>query len=248
MANRLQHLRQLALAAGALVLGTTGCALPNGVTGGDPILGNFNRPIAPTPSPERGGLGLDSPAYDAGARIGVKAPDIPTPVENTSGGMSLPQPTSPSPLSGAQLPAAGSADEPYVAQRPTGPAGARLPMPQDAPNSRRPAFGQTGPDAMTGRLHGSEYSVPGGLAVVLPEPAPVRSAGYETLKGPAKVKTLEDAQILFQAAGDSGQKVEQLTGGEWVFECRVGIKTYVARGCSPLEAMKFVLEQIQKDR
>jgi hypothetical protein len=247
MANRLQHLRRLALAAGAFVLGTTGCALPNGVSGGDPILGNFNRPIAPTPPPERGGLGLDSPAYDAGARIGVKAPDIPAPAENTSGGMSLPQLTSPSLLSGARLPVAGGTDEPYIAERPTGPAGARLLMPQDVPNRCRPELGQTNPEAMTGRIRESQNSVPGGLGFVLPEPAPVRPAGCETLNDPAKIKTMEDAQVLFRAAGASGQKVEQLAGGEWVFDCTVGIKTYQACGSSPLEAMKFVLEQIQKD-
>jgi hypothetical protein len=249
MANRLQHLRRISLAAaGALVLGVSGCAFPNGVTGGDPILGNFNRPIAPTPPPERGGLGLDSPAYDAGARIGVKAPDIPAPVENTSGGMSLPQLASPSPISGARLPAAGGADEPYVAQCPTGPAGARLPMPRDVPNPRPPALRQTSPDAVTGRFRESENSVPGGLTFVLPEPAPVQPAGHETLNGPAKVKAIEDAQAPFQVVGASGQKVEQLAGGEWVFECTVGIKTYEACGSSPLEAMRFVQEQIQRDR
>lgn len=245
MANRLQHLRQLALTVGALVLGTTGCALPNGVTGGDPILGNFNRPIIPTPPPERGGLGLDSPAYDAGARIGVAAPEIHTPVEN-SGGISLPQLTSPSVPSGARLPSAGGTDEPYVDQRPASPLGARLPMPQDTLKPQ--TFGRTSADAMAGRFREPEHSVPGGLAFVPPEPSQVRPADYEILKDPTKVKTMEDAQVLFQAAGASGQKVEQLAGGEWVFECTVGIKTYEARGDSLLEAMKIVLEQIQRDR
>ena len=59
MAKRLRHLRRARRAAGALLLGAVGCAFPHGSTGGDPILGNFNRPIVPTPPPERGGLGLD---------------------------------------------------------------------------------------------------------------------------------------------------------------------------------------------
>ena len=250
MGNRLQHLRRAGLAAaGALVLGAAGCALPNGTTGGDPILGNFNRPIVPTPPPERGGLGLDSPAYDAGARIGVAAPDIPSSVDNAGGGMSLPQLTSPGLFSGARLPFGGGADEPYMAQRPAGQVGARLPSPHDAPAPRLAAYARTSPDAMTGRSREPEYAVPGGLAFVPPEPtSPVRPAGYEPLKDPATVKTMEDAQALFQAAGAHGQKVEQLDGGAWVFGCSVGIKTYEARGGSPLEAMKIVLEQIQKDR
>lgn len=246
MANRLQHLRRMGFAAaGGLVLGASGCAFPNGITGGDPILGNFNRPIVPTPPPERGGLGLDSPAYDAGARIGVAAPDIPGPVEN-SGGICLPQVTSPGVLSGARLPFAPGADEPYLAPRPATQLGARLPMPE---NTARPqTFGRTSPDAMATRGRPPEYSVPGGLAFVPPEPTPVQPAGYETLKDPAKVKTMEDAQVLFQAAGASNQKVEQLASGEWAFECTVGLKTYETRGGSPLEAMKVVLEQIQRDR
>lgn len=248
MANRLQHLRRIGLtAAGALVLGASGCALPNGVTGGDPILGNFNRPIVPTPPPERGGLGLDSPAYDAGARIGVLAPDIPTSAES-SGGIGLPQLTSPGPLSGARLPFAGGTDDPYPAPRPTSQLGARLPQPQDLLTARPSAFGRTSPDAMASRVREPEYSVPGGLAFVPPDPTPVQPATYETRKDPAKVKSMEDAQVLFQAAGAANQKVEQLAGGEWVFACAVGIQTYEARGSSPLEAMKIVLEQIQRDR
>jgi hypothetical protein len=232
------------VAAGAIALGATGCAFPNGVTGGDPILGNFNRPIVPTPPPERGGLGLDSPAYDAGARIGVAAPDIPTSAEN-SGGVSVLQLSSPSILSGARLPFAPGSDEPYLAPRPATQLGARLPMPQDTPRAQ--TFGRTNPDAMATRGRPPEYSIPGGLAFVPPKPTHVEPAGYETRKDPAKVKSLEDAQALFQAAGASNQKVEQLAG-EWVFECTVGIKTYEARGNSALEAMRVVLEQIQRDR
>src|SRR5438067_6303830 len=149
MANRLQHLRRATLAAaGALVLGASGCALPNGSTGGDPLLGNFNRPIVPTPPPEHGGLGLDSPAYDAGARIGVTPPDVPTPVENAPGGMSLPQLTSPSLFSGTRMPFSGGADEPFLAGKPMGPAGARLPMPHDGPRlPMGPALGRTNSDS-----------------------------------------------------------------------------------------------------
>src|SRR5262245_36120403 len=134
MGNRLQHLRRPGLAiVGALVLGAAGCALPNGVTGGDPILGNFNRPICPTPPPERGGLGLDSPAYDAGVRIGVAPPDIPSAVENSGARPSPPQLPAPNPASGARLPLGSGFEDSYLAQRPGGPTGARLPSPQESP-------------------------------------------------------------------------------------------------------------------
>jgi hypothetical protein len=249
MGSRLQLLRRAGLvAAGALVLGSAGCALPNGSTGGDPVLGSFNRPIVPTPPPERGGLGLDSPAYDAGARIGLTSPDVPTPVENSGGGMSLPQLTSPSLLSGARLPFGGGADEPFPPQK-AGAAGARLPSPHDAPTPRIPVFGRTSPDALAGRPRAAEYSVPGGLAFTAAEPAsPIRPVGFETLKDPSKVKTMEDGQSLLQTAGARNQKVEQLDSGDWMFACTVGPKGFEACGKEPLDAMKVVLEQIQKDR
>jgi hypothetical protein len=77
MANRLERLRRAAAGGvGALFLGAAGCACPDGMTGGDPLL-HFNRPIAPTPPPVRGGLGPDSPAYDGGARIGIAYPEAP---------------------------------------------------------------------------------------------------------------------------------------------------------------------------
>ena len=249
MGNRLRHLRQAGLAAaGTLVLGAAGCALPNGATGGDPILGNFNRPIAPTPPPERGGLGLDSPAYDAGARIGLTSPDVPTPVENSGGGMSLPALTSPSLFSGARIPFGGAADEPFMAQKPAA-TGARLPAYSDAPTPRLPLFGRTNTDALAAPPREPSYGVPGGLAFTPPEPkSPVRPVGFETLKDPAKVKSMEDGQSLLQAAGAREQKMEQLSGGDWSFGCTVGAKAYEARGKEPLEALREILDQILKDR
>lgn len=247
MGSRLQLLRRTGLvAAGALILGSAGCALPNGATGGDPILGSFNRPIVPTPPPERGGLGLDSPAYDAGARIGVASPDIPTAVENAPAGLSLPQLTSPPLTSGARMPFGGGADEPFPSRNLPA-VGARLPSPHNGVAPRVPVFGRTSPDALAVRPR--EYAVPGGLAFTAAEPpSPIRPVKFETLKDPAKVMTMEDGQSLLQAAGARNQKVEQLDSGEWMFACTVGPKAYEACGKEPLEAMKVVLEQIQKDR
>jgi hypothetical protein len=96
MASRLERVRYGAFAASAMLLGASGCAFPHGATGGDPLLGSFSRPIVPTPPPERGGLGPDSPAYDAGARIGVAPPEVPAAVENSTGFMTLPTRTTPS--------------------------------------------------------------------------------------------------------------------------------------------------------
>ena len=106
MATRLDRLRSAACAAGALFLGAAGCAFPHGATGGDPLLGSFSRPMVPTPPPERGGLGPDSPAYDAGTRIGIAPPEVPVRAENSSGFMTLPSLTTPNLFSGSGLPGA----------------------------------------------------------------------------------------------------------------------------------------------
>jgi hypothetical protein len=245
MGNRLQYLRRGGIAAAAaLVLGASGCALPNGSTGGDPLLGNFNRPIVPTPPPERGGLGLDSPAYDAGARIGVTSPDVPTPVENSPGGQSLPQLTSPSLFSGTRMPFSGGADEPFVAGKQMGSVGARLPSSHEGPGSRLPmvpTYGRTSADSVTMRPKDSTYQ-PSDTT------APVRLVSHEALKDPARVSSIEEGQALLQTAGASGLKSEQLSGGEWAFGCTVGAKSFQAHGRDPLDAMKQVLIQVQKER
>jgi hypothetical protein len=240
MGNRLQRVRRLGVAAaGLFVLGASGCAFPNGTTGGDPVLGNFNRPIVPTPPPEHGGIGLDSPAYDAGSRIGVASPDIPAPVDNAQGGSSLPQLTSPSLFGRARMPFGGNGNEPFLAGK-SGPAGARLPSPGDAAPPPMPAPGRTSPDGTP-----AKYTAAGpGLT---PSESPVRPVSYEVIKDPSRVKTMEDGQAVLQAFGARGMKVEQLTGGEWVFGCTVGAKGFEARGKEPMEAMKLVLEQVQDD-
>jgi hypothetical protein len=247
MANRLQHLRRAGLGAAAMfVLGASGCALPNGTTGGDPLLGSFNRPIAPTPPPERGGLGLDSPAYDGGARIGVTAPDVPTPIENAPGGMSLPQLTSPS-LLGARLPFGGS-EEPFLATKPMGPAGARLPSPHDGPRTPMGAtLGRTSSDSPVGRVKEPTYTVAAN-ASDSPPPPQIRLVSFEAMKDSSKVRTMEEGQALLEAAGARGIKTEQITGGDWTVACTIGSKGFEAHGRDPLEALKRVLAQVQKDR
>jgi hypothetical protein len=76
----------------------------------------------------------------------------------------------------------------------------------------------------------------------------IRPASFEPLKDPAKVQSMEDGQMMLQAAGARGQKMEQLPDGEWVFACTVGIRSHEARGQEPIDAIKSVLEQIQRDQ
>jgi hypothetical protein len=234
------------VAAAAIVLAASGCAFPNGSTGGDPLLGNFNRPIVPTPPPERGGLGLDSPAYDSGARIGITVPDVPTPTDSSPGGIQgLPQLTSPNLFSRTRMPFSGGTDEPFVANKPMGAAGARLPTISTGVGSQLPSasptYGRTSADGAAGRSNDAAYAP-------VDTSSPVRLVSYEALKNPARVSTMEEGQALLQSSGASGLRTEQLNGGDWAFGCTVGAKNYQAHGRDPLDAMKQVLIQVQKDR
>ncbi len=251
MAKRLHQLgRQTVLAAGTILLGTVGCAFPHGSTGGDPVLGSFNRPIVPTPPPERGGLGLDSPAYDAGSRIGMTPPDVPTPVENSSGFMSLPSLTSPNLFSGVRTPF-GSRDDSAFTRRPTGASGARLPSPSDT--SMRlpsvPSYARSSGDDVVARPRDPLAAVTSGASFTPQEPmTPIRLVSHEAPRDPAKLQNLEDAQAHLQTLGATGQRTEQLSNGQWYFTCTVGSKVYEARGRDQFEAMKKAAESVKKDR
>src|SRR5207245_11737057 len=112
-------------------------------------------------------------------------------------------------------------DEPYLAQRPVGPVGARLPSSHDSATPRPSSFGRTIPD---------------GMAFVPPEPTtPIRPVGFEPLKDPSKVKSMEDGQGMLQSAGATGQKLEQIPGGEAICTCTVGIRYLQAYGPEPID-------------
>src|SRR5262249_51454204 len=200
---RLRHIR---VAAGALLLAAAGCAFPNGSMGGDPLLGNFNRPIVPTPPPERGGLGPDTPAYDGGARIGVGAPDVGGPLRNTSGPMSLPAPA-PNPISGARLPSSGM-DEVLHADHRT-PAGAQLPVPADS-GIRNASFQSPEPQPMP--------EIAG--AVTGPSLPPLRLANHE-VRDSSRPQTIDEVQARLQAAGARGMRTEQAPAGEGRLDCTI---------------------------
>lgn len=246
MAKRLHNLRRrAALAAGTILLGTVGCAFPHGSTAGDPVLGNFHRPIVPTPPPERGGLGLDSPAYDAGARIGLAPPDIQTPVDNSSGFMSLPNLTSPNLFS------SGRAGDAGHTRRYSSVGGARLPSASDT--SMRlpglPAYASSGPDAVMARPRDPIASFTSGASFNPVEPSmPVHLASFEAPSDPSQIESIEDAHAHMKSLGARSQRTEQLSSGEWFFTCTINQKVYEGRGRDQYEAMRKVAMQVQKDR
>ena len=241
-------------AAGSLLLGTVGCAFPHGGHEGDPLLGNFNRPIVPTPPVEAGGQGLDSPAYDGGAKIGLPSPDVPTggsagsPLTNAflAGGLRG-SPDAMPPVSkrtGAKLPPAGgdalAKASPFNAALPVPTAGAGDGVaPRD--NSKLNAF--VSGSAIVPDLPGAKPSVTSGK---------VTQAGFVKAKGPAAIKSVEEGQTVLQQLGAKFQRLEQIETGEWQFSCVVGdntdgqaVRTYEARGPERLDAIRQAIAQIK---
>lgn len=251
MAKRLHNLRRrAALAAATLLLGTVGCAFPHGSTAGDPILGSFNRPIVPTPPPERGGLGLDSPAYDAGARIGMAPPEVAAPVDNSPGFMTLPNLNGGNIFSNARTPF-GSPNDSSFTRRPSSISGARLPSTSDS-GMRLPGISyqvQSRSDGVMPRPRDPVSSFTSGSSFIPAEPAtPVQLANFEAPRDPSQIETIEDAQAHMQSLGARSQRTEQLSTGEWFYTCAVNQKVYESRGSDQFEAMRKAAMQIKRDR
>lgn len=68
--------RWLAVAAGVLVLQSIGCGTTHSNRGGDPVLGSFNRPIVPTPSPTGPNIGGPMEGPGVYAPPGVSADQL----------------------------------------------------------------------------------------------------------------------------------------------------------------------------
>lgn len=248
MANRRKtRISRASYALGLLLPLAAGCAFPNGSMQGDPMLGSFNRPIRRTPPPERGGLGLDTPAYDGGARIGATPPDIPTAVENSNGFMSLPNLTVP------QLFSQGGAYGPQTDDVMTRrlPAGAML-QSTNADTTRfaalpkMPVHGQ-GPEAVVARQR-AQIGFTSGASIEPGLPDGVKQVRYDAPVEAVRIHSVEEGQNALTGMGARAQRMEQAEGGEWVYSCSYGVKFYEGRSRERTEAVRSVMAQIQRDR
>ena len=245
--RRKQRILRASYALGMLLPMAAGCAFPNGSMQGDPMLGSFNRPIMRTPAPERGGLGMDTPAYDGGARIGATPPDIPGAVENSSGFMSLPNLTVPNLFS--QAGQYGGGDDVRVRRVPTGaalpPVGADTPRFAALP--KLPTPGQ-GPDAVIARQR-TQIGFTSGASIEPGLPSSdIKQVRYDVAAEAVRIHSVEEGQNALATMGTRGQRMEQAEGGEWVFSCSFGVKFYEGRSRDRTEAVRSVMEQIQRDR
>ncbi len=254
--RKISRLRKLAtLGAVTFFAITTGCALPGGAYQTDPALGNFNRPITGTPPPERGGQGLDSPAYDAGYRIGAGAPEAPgfSRDYNSNGIQTLPTLTTESLFARSS----GLEGDGKYARKPTGAHGARLPGTAVADNGVRgpslpPAWSSPStPGSVTSRGNSPLTGITSGSSIS-PDMGVAEKPKYIPDYNLANIRTMEEAQAVLNTHGVKWQRLEQVENGDWVFACstqeptgRAVFARYEARSTDKMEAIRNVIHQVK---
>lgn len=244
-----------------------GCAMPHGSTGGDPVLGNFNRPISPTPMPYSGQGGYGSPAYDGGARLGQASPDVPMPNPYDGGPSAKTSWNMPAPNVPPNVDLAGGTRKeakPHWSYRlfnttytkpPTD--GAKMmgteEQIQHAPLKPSydafPAGSQSAArpiGAVTNLLNGSSI------------PMEVQSTSLKMVpesRDAGKVSSLEEGQLVLTSFGMRWQELKQADNGDWLYSCVVAadpagtsFRRFDARHPSALEAVRAVVDEAKKSK
>ena len=237
----------LSVASGLLLL-SVGCGWTHGRYASDPMLGNFNRPIAATPPIFTGGDPGTSPAYDGGARLGLASPDVPQ-TQKTNEEHIFIMPTYQGGLGlGGALRGSGSsngsggASGRYSTPLPTGGngggalfnrlntqanIGARLPSLE--PESERTAMfvpgmvtPLSGSAVASGRPRDVHSVLTNGSSLAADIPKAKADPVKDALANPQQVATIEQAHTLLTTCGAKTQALDQVPTGEWRFVCTMG--------------------------
>lgn len=254
----------------AAALAVAGCGFPHDRYGGDPLLGSFNRPIAPTPAIWTGGDPGFSPAYDGGAHIGLPSPDVPANaspglqrmfiVPTFQGGLGLDNVFRGGSSAGGTSGGIERVSAKEKEARPTGrksaPAsvGARLSPGLDVAAHDTFTAGHVAPHAgtVTARPHDGHHLLTSGAAIVPSGPPAAPPSTLAAMKDPRAVASVEEAQTILQACGAKAQVMEQQPTGEWRFVCTMGfgeqLRRYEAKSPEQLDAVRAVMLQVKKEQ
>ncbi|QVL31421.1 hypothetical protein KIH39_21630 [Telmatocola sphagniphila] len=265
------RLRSVLSIAGFSLLTVSGCAFPHGNNGGDPALGNWNRPIAPTPPPWTGGMGGGSPAYDAGARVGVPSPDVPSPTTllNANSPASRTSWNMPSPITPANTDyaVANTDKQKSWTDRLFHPTPHKTP-PSEGPKLQASEQLQPLPAIPTSA---AKDGFPAGSSIVLRPQAPINGIVAGSALPPelhnstlrlvapqgesAKIQSVEEGQMILVGYGLKWQTLQQVENGDWQYSCVVAAdlngtnyRRYDARHPSAVEAVRAIVDQARKDR
>lgn len=264
----------ICMAAG-LLLASVGCGWTHGRYQSDPMLGSFNRPIAATPPIFTGGDPGVSPAYDAGARLGLPTPDALAPLkQNDEHGLILPtyqggmgMGTLFRGVSGGSNKSGGAAGR-FTTPVPTINGGMLFNRSASIGGARLPAIeSESAGTAMY--VPGMVSPLPGNMAAAAPhrdihsamingssiEPVmakPKVDPTQQALKNPQDVTTIEDAHAVLTTCGAKTQALEQSPTGEWRFICTMGegndCRRYEAKHREPIEAVRAVMMQVSSEK
>jgi hypothetical protein len=243
--------------ASAILLAVVGCAFPEGRYGGDPMLGNFNRPIAATPPVWAGGDPGHTPAYDGAVHLGLPSPDVPSQsssagrdkifiVPTYGGSLGLFRGTTASTEKGGETQTAGAKTASGV--------GARLPSDDAKGKGVFVAGTYSAPTSANGVSFRPSLGVQlaSGASIEPNAPKSKMFVPVDLTKSPAHVNSIEEGRALLTTCGATFQKLEQEPTGEWRFTCAIGpaddVRRYEAKSNDQLQAMRAVMFQIQNDR
>ena len=259
-----------------LLISSVGCGWTHGRYQSDPMLGNFNRPIAATPPIFTGGDPGVSPAYDTGVRLGLASPDVPSPQKNTDehffilptyqGGLGIGNmfrggggsSGSPGRIN-TPAPTGGSGGGALFNRSSTVPGGvgARLPL-LDTETDRSSTFvaGMVTPlpgsAVAAGRPRDVNAVLTNGSSIAADMPKPKSDPVKEALSNPQRIATIEEAHSLLTTCGAKTQALEQAPTGEWRFVCTMGdgseYRRYEAKHKEPIEAVRAVLVQVHSEK
>lgn len=249
-----------------LLLAAVGCGFPHGRYGGDPMLGNFNRPIAQTPPIWTGADSGASPATDGGARMGLPSPDVPIRsqpalermfiVPTYGGTLGLSKLFGGDSGGGSQRTSGSETPAPAATGLRSSPGtmGAHLLPGASRVTERGPIAPNAvaSADSVTPRAHDahSQFSRGSSIETILPPPQPV--SPIVAMKDPLQVLTAQEGQTILTLCGAKGQLMEQQPTGEWIYICTIGnggdLRRYEAKSADQLEAVRAVMWQVKKDQ
>lgn len=260
MAKHIRTSRRL-IQVGTILLASVGCALPNGRSQGDPALGNFNRPIAPTPGVISNTPIYGTPAADGGAAAGLHPTDG-TPLTNALHGSSLMVPTYGGSsqftphysLTDAFIPSGLVASA--KAAQPN--SGARLLGNQNEPTYGAPTPLTTipAPDAIMVRGTDPTTRLTSGASAVAAMPTPtVKPTNVLAIKQTPHISSIEEGQIVLTSYGAKAQRLDHLENGVWICSCALPAdeagsvhKRLEARNYDQLEAVRALVDQVRLEK
>lgn len=243
--------RVWALAPLSVVLaGAIGCGTGKSYThDGDPLLGNFNRPITPTPPPTGADIGSvwdGGPGiYPAPAIGNNQVPYIPgqlaplpgvTPPTGGATGLMPSSTTTNASLAGGSRGAKATISE-YLSPGENAPAtlptrvGASIPLgnrfdqaAMQAQQAQQPPQSGLEPMPPSADPNAVQIRQPRAIATsrgsaIVPEGAPLPIGNPDA---PQVVKSLEEGQQVLTSQGVKWQRLERVENGDWQFTCAVG--------------------------